>query len=69
MAADAVLELGLSVADLLEAALEAEAAVSGRHADNVAPSLVGGAVLIAPGEPPRLTPVKVDSGFCLVLGG
>jgi homoserine kinase len=32
--------------DLLPALLEAEAAVSGRHADNVAPSLLGGIVLI-----------------------
>ena len=31
---------------LLEAALEAEAVVAGRHADNVAPSLLGGAVLV-----------------------
>lgn len=67
VAADAVLDSHLSVDELLEAALEAEAAVSGRHADNVAPSLVGGAVLIAPLEPPRLTPVAVDSSFCLVL--
>jgi len=33
------------VADLLEAALQAETVVSGRHADNVAPSLLGGAVV------------------------
>jgi homoserine kinase len=32
--------------DLLPACVEAEAAVSGRHADNVAPALLGGIVLI-----------------------
>jgi homoserine kinase len=67
VAADAILDARLSVDELLEAALEAEAAVSGRHADNVAPSLVGGAVLIAPLEPPRLTRIAVDPGLCLVL--
>lgn len=39
--------------DLLPACVEAEAAVSGRHADNVAPALLGGVVLVtgvAPGD-------------------
>ncbi len=36
----------LSRADLLAACLEGEAAVSGRHADNVAPSLFGGITLV-----------------------
>jgi homoserine kinase len=37
----------LALEDLLPACLEAEAAVSGRHADNVAPALLGGILLIA----------------------
>lgn len=36
----------LSNRDLLPACVEAEAAVSGRHADNVAPALLGGIVLV-----------------------
>src|SRR6185503_3008814 len=39
VAADAVLGTALDRASLLEAALEAESVVAGRHADNVAPSL------------------------------
>ena len=53
--------------DLLEAALEAEAVVAGRHADNVAPSLLGGAVLVLGLDPPRLGPVRVHPGLALVL--
>lgn len=37
----------LSLADLLPACLDGEAAVSGYHADNVAPSLFGGITLIS----------------------
>lgn len=36
----------LSPEDLIPAAVEGEAAVSGRHADNVAPALMGGIVLV-----------------------
>jgi homoserine kinase len=36
----------LSRAELLPACIEAEAVVSGRHADNVAPALLGGVVLV-----------------------
>ncbi len=47
----------LSRLDLLPACVEAEAAVSGRHADNVAPALLGGVVLVTgvtPGDVFRL---------------
>ncbi len=53
--------------DLLEAALEAEAVVAGRHADNVAPSLLGGAVLVVDLDPPRLGRVRVHPSLALVL--
>ena len=46
VAANALLELGLSERQLVEAALEAEAHVAGRHLDNILPSLIGGIVLI-----------------------
>jgi homoserine kinase len=68
VAAEALLQTRLSRDALLAAALEAEAAVSGgRHADNVAPSLLGGAVLVAGLQPLRLTRVRVHPGLAFVL--
>jgi homoserine kinase len=67
VAANALLGFGLGTRDLLEAALEAEAVVAGRHADNVAPSLLGGAVLVLGLDPPHLGPVRVHPGLALVL--
>lgn len=49
----------LSPMELLPAALEAEAAVSGRHADNVAPALLGGIVLVTGTTPTSLHPIPV----------
>lgn len=46
VAANALLDLGLSEQQLVESALEAEAHVAGRHLDNILPSLIGGIVLI-----------------------
>jgi homoserine kinase len=60
--------LGLSDEDLLDAALEAEATVSGgRHADNVAPCLLGGAVLVVAMDPLRLARVRVHPDLRLAL--
>jgi homoserine kinase len=68
VAAEALLQARLSRDALLAAALEAEAAVSGgRHADNVAPSLLGGAVLVVGQEPLRLTSVRVHPSLAFVL--
>jgi homoserine kinase len=67
LAADAALGAGLSRDDLLEAALRAESAVAGRHLDNVAPSLLGGAVLVVRQDPPLFTQVNVAAGLGLVL--
>jgi homoserine kinase len=67
VAADALIGAGLSRSELLEAALEAEAVVAGRHADNIAPSLYGGAVLVLSLDPPRIVPVKVHDSIGLVL--
>jgi homoserine kinase len=50
-AANAVLGTPLSLDEVLLACLAAEAAVAGRHADNVAPSLLGGAVLVRSLDP------------------
>lgn len=46
MAVNALFNSPLSLGDLLPAALDGEAAVSGRHADNVAPCLFGGITLV-----------------------
>ena len=67
VAANAALEAKLSTTDLLEAALEAETVVAGRHLDNVAPSLLGGAVLIASVEPLLVAQVRVNTDLRLVL--
>ena len=68
VAAKALVQTQLSRDNLLAAALEAEAAVSGgRHADNVAPSMLGGAVLVVSQDPLRLTTVRVHPGFSFVL--
>jgi homoserine kinase len=67
MAADALLETRLSTSELLGCALEAESLVSGRHADNVAPALLGGAVLLRGLDPVALTAVGVHPSLALVL--
>ena len=67
LAADAALGTALAKDALLEAALEAETVVAGRHLDNVAPSLLGGAVLVVAQDPPRFARVRVDPGLALVL--
>ncbi len=46
VAANALFGNPLTRAELLPACVEAEAIVSGRHADNVAPALLGGIVLV-----------------------
>ena len=51
VAVNALLGNPLERLDLLTAALDAEESVSGRHADNIAPSLLGGIVLIRSLDP------------------
>jgi len=67
VAAQALMRRRLSRDQLFAAALSAEAVVAGRHADNVAPSLLGGMVLIAGNEPLRITSLKVHHSFSFVL--
>jgi homoserine kinase len=67
VAAAAILEVRAPREELVEAALEAEMVAAGRHADNVAPSLVGGGVLVLGLEPLRLFPVRVHPSVALVL--
>jgi homoserine kinase len=67
VAADAVLGARLEQAALLECALEAEAVVAGRHPDNAAPSLLGGAVVVLGTSPLRYTRLSVHPSLRLVF--
>lgn len=67
VAANACLGTPLGPADLLAACLEAEATVAGRHADNLAPSLLGGAVLVRSLDPLETVPLPVPAGLTVVL--
>ncbi len=57
----------LSTKELLPATLEAEAAVSGRHADNVGPALLGGILLIGGIEPDELYSLPIPANLHLAL--
>lgn len=48
----------LSVPELVSAGLESESKVSGYHADNIAPAIMGGFVLIRSYDPLELIPLK-----------
>jgi len=61
-------DLDLSLSQRLHFALQGEEAASGAlHADNVAPSLLGGLVLCGPGEPPTAVRMPVPEGIACVL--
>jgi homoserine kinase len=67
LAANTLLGSPLDAGALLLSALEAEAAVAGRHPDNAAPSLLGGAVVVLGVEPLRYARVSVHPSLRLVL--
>jgi len=67
VAANLLLDTPLANPDLLAAALEAEAVVSGRHADNVVAILLGGLVLIRSLEPLDLVRIPVPAALQVVL--
>jgi homoserine kinase len=67
VAANAVLGSTLSRRELVLCALDAEAVVSGRHADNVAPAVWGGAVLVLSLEPLRLVTLRVAEKLRFVI--
>lgn len=52
---------------LLAAALAAESAVAGRHLDNIAPCLLGGAILIRAMDPPDLVHLPVPPELWVAL--
>lgn len=52
---------------LIEPCLEAEASVAGRHADNVAPCLLGGLVLVRSVDPIDVVRLPVPEGLMIVV--
>lgn len=66
-ATNALLGGPLGVLELLEACLVAESAVAGRHADNIAPSLLGGAVLVRGLDPIDVVRLPCPAALCVVL--
>lgn len=66
-AANVLLGRPLDPGELLCCALEAEAVVAGRHPDNAAPSLLGGAVVVLGVEPLRYVRVAVHPSLRLVF--
>jgi homoserine kinase len=67
VAANHLLDAALDSAALLECALVAESAVAGRHADNLAPSLLGGLVLVRTLDPIDCIRLPVPEGLQVVL--
>jgi homoserine kinase len=67
VAVDALLGLTLTTEELIGAALAAESKVSGRHADNVIPSLIGGIVLIRSLEQMDFVRLSVPPQLRIVL--
>ena len=68
VAANALLDESRSTGELLVCALAGERFASGaEHADNVAPSLLGGLVLCPPSGLPRCDVLPVPGGLCSVL--
>jgi homoserine kinase len=67
VAAAAIAGGRVGTADLLAAALEAESVVAGRHLDNIAPSLLGGMVLIRSLDPIDVVAVPVPDHLYVVL--
>jgi homoserine kinase len=53
--------------EVLEAALFAETQLAGRHLDNIAPSYLGGIILIRSLDPIDITPLPVPSTLNIVL--
>jgi homoserine kinase len=66
-ATNALLGNRLDTTTLLECCLVAEAKVAGRHLDNIAPSLLGGIVLVRSISPIDIVRLPVPSGLHLVL--
>lgn len=67
VAVNALLGAPLRKHELVEPCLEAEAAVSGRHADNVAPALLGGLILVRSLDPLDLVRLPMPEELSVVV--
>lgn len=67
VAANVLMGRPLGTPELLSAALAAEATVAGRHLDNIAPSLLGGLVLIRSLDPIDVISIPTPRGLWIVL--
>ncbi len=67
VAANRLVGRPLGIPGLLRAALAAEARVAGRHLDNIAPSLLGGLVLVVGMDPPEVIRLEPPHGLVIVL--
>lgn len=68
VAADALLGGSLDRTALLECAMIGERKGSGaNHADNAAPSLIGGFVLVLPGVPPQMVPLPTPDDLVVAV--
>jgi len=67
VAANGLLGRPLGDEAILECAIEAEAVVAGRHPDNAAPSLLGGAILVLGVQPLRYVRLTVHPSLRLVF--
>jgi homoserine kinase len=67
VAADALLGARLDRAALLQCCLAAEETVAGRHLDNIAPSLLGGIVLVRSIDPIDVVRLPIPAGLLVVL--
>lgn len=67
LATSLLLDRPLTQDALLRAALEAESVVAGRHADNIAPILLGGLVLIRSMDPLDVIALPVPAGLRIAL--
>lgn len=67
VAVNALLGEPLGPMELIEVCLDAEEAVAGRHADNIAPSLLGGLVLIRSMDPLDVVRLPVPAELHVVL--
>jgi len=66
-ATNALLGSPLRKVELIGPCVEAEAVVSGRHADNVAPALLGGLVLVRSVDPVDVVRLPVPEGVTVVV--
>lgn len=67
VAADALIGAALDETSLLLCALAAEETVAGRHLDNIAPSLLGGIVLVRSVDPIDVVRLPIPAGLFVVL--